>query len=83
MTKLEKSNCDKTQKLKLWPNSKKFKLWQNPKTHIVTVVQVTVVVTVAVVTVVIMTAFSKNNLTPRQPMRSSQGSFSRFSPFFL
>ena len=56
---------------------------------IVTVVTVTVVIfvtlaivtvaTIAVGTVVIVTYFSKNNLTPRQQMRYSQGSFSRFS----
>ena len=54
-----------------------------------TVVKVTVVIfvtlvivtvaTVAVGTVVIATYFSKNNLTPQQQMRYSQGSFSRFS----
>ena len=59
---------------------------------IVTVVTVTVVIfvtlvivtvaTVAVGTVVIVTYFSKNNLTPRQQMRYSQGSFSRFSRCF-
>ena len=59
----------------------------------VTVVTVTVVifatvviVTVAIVaagTVVIVKYFSKNNLTPRQQMRYSQGSFSRFSRCFL
>ena len=55
---------------------------------IVTVVTVTVVIFVTVVivtvatvaagTVVIVTYFNKNNLTPRQQMRYSQGSFSRF-----
>ena len=59
---------------------------------IVTVVTVTVVIfvtlvivtvaTVAVGTVVIVTYFSKNNLTPQQQMRYSQGSFSRFSRYF-
>ena len=63
------------------------------KVVIVTVVKVTVVTfvtllivtvaTVAVGTVVISTYFSKNNLTPRQQMRYSQGSFSRFSRCFL
>ena len=47
-----------------------------------TVVIVTVV-TVAVVTVVIVRSFSKNNLTPRQQMRCSRCSFSRFSRCFL
>ena len=37
------------------------------------------VVTVAVVTVWIVTSFSKDNLTPQQPMRCSRCSFSRFS----
>ena len=48
----------------------------------VTLVIVTVA-TVAVGTVVIVTYFSKNNLTPQQQMRYSQGSFSRFSRCFL
>ena len=41
------------------------------------------VATVAVGTVVIATYFSKNNLTPRQQMRYSQGSFSQFSRCFF
>ena len=64
-------------KLKLWQNSnsicdktQKNKLWQNSKTQNMTVVIVTVV-TVAVVTVVLVTSFSKNNLTPQQRMRCS------------
>ena len=76
VTKLEKSSCNKTRKLNLWQNSK-IKWWKNWKTQIVTVLVVTVV-KVAVVTVVKVTSFSKNNWTPRQPMRSSQGSFLRF-----
>ena len=77
----------KTQKLKLWQISKtqiltKIKLWQNSNTQIVTVVIVTVV-TVAVVTVVIVASFSKNNLTPWQPMRCSQDSFLPFSRCFF
>ena len=68
MTKIN-SNCDKTQKLKLW---------QTSKTQIVTVVRVTLV-TVAVVTVVIVTSFSKSHLTPWQPMTCSQGNFLQFS----
>ena len=47
----------------------------------VTVVILTVA-TVAVGTVVMMTYFSKNNLTPRQQMGYSQGSFLRFSRCF-
>ena len=35
MTKLENLNCDKTQKPKLWQNSK-LKLWQNQKNLILT-----------------------------------------------
>ena len=38
--------------------------------------------TMALVMVVIVTYFSKNNLTPQQQMRYSQGSFSRFSQCF-
>ena len=87
-TKL-KSNCDKTQKLKLctnWDKTKKIKLRQNStqivtknsnllnsKTQIVTVVIVTLV-TVAVVTVVIVTSLRKD-LTPRQPMKRSCAAF--------
>ena len=77
--KLKKSICDKIQKIKYWQNSKtqiatkKIKLWQNSKTQIVTVV------IVAVVTAVLVTSFSKNNLTPSQPMRCSHCSFSQFS----
>ena len=41
------------------------------------------VVTVAVGTLVIVTYFSKNNLTPRQQMRYSQGSFSQLSRCFF
>ena len=42
-----------------------------------------IVVIVTVVTVVvIVTSFSKNNLTPQQHMRYSQGSFSQFSRCF-
>ena len=65
VTKNKNSNCDQTQKLKLS---------QNSKTQFVTVVIVTVV-TVAVVTVVIVTYFTKNNLTPGQPMKYSWCSF--------
>ena len=72
VTKLKKSNCDKTQKLKLR---------QNSKTQIVIVVIVKVV-TVAVVTLVIETSYSKNNLTPLQLMKSLWGSFSRFLQCF-
>ena len=43
MTKLKNSHCEKTQKLKLWQNSKtqivatqKLNFWQNSKTQIVT-----------------------------------------------
>ena len=49
---------------------------------IVTVEWVTLV-TMALVMVVIVTYFSQNNLTPRQQMRYSQGSFSRFSRCFF
>ena len=119
VTNLKNSNWDKTQKLKLWQNSKcdqtkksngdktqknklcqysktqivtklknsncyktkKNNVWQNPKSKIVAVVIVTVV-TVTVVTLVILISFSKNNLTPWQPIRWSRGSFSWFSQCF-
>ena len=57
LTKLKKLNCDK--------NKKKRKLWQDSKALIVTVVIVTVV------TVAVVIYFSKNNLTPWQPMKCS------------
>ena len=41
------------------------------------------IVTVAVVTIVMVTYFSKNNLTPRQPMRCSWCSFLQFLWGFL
>ena len=40
-------------------------------------------VTVVVVTVVIVTSFSKDNLTPQQPMKCSRCSFSRFLRCFI
>ena len=59
---------------------------------IVTVVTVTVIIfvtlvivtvaTVAVGTVVIVTYFSKNNLTPRQPMRFLRAAFRDLAMFF-
>ena len=88
MAKLKNSNCDKTQKNKLWHNLKnqivtkiknsncaKLKKFNcvNSKTQIVIVIKMTVVTKV-----VIMTSFSKNTLTPWQPT-NSQGSFSQFS----
>ena len=76
MTKLKNLNCDKTEKSNC-DKTQKLKLWQNSKTQIVTVVIVTLV-TVADLTVVIVTSFSKNNLTPRQPMRCSQAAFYDF-----
>ena len=70
VTKLERSNCNQTQKLK---SCKTKKLnWDNSKTQIVIVIKMTVVTEV-----VIMTSFSKNTLTPWQP-NNSQGSFSQF-----
>ena len=69
MTKLKKSNCDKTQK--------NLTLWQKSKTQIMTVVIVSVV-TVAVVTVVIVTSFNKDKLTPQKPMICSWCSFLQF-----
>ena len=41
-----------------------------------------VVIVTVVAVVVIVTSFSKNNLTPRLPMRCSQGSFLQFSQRF-
>ena len=75
-------NGDKTQKLKFLQNSKtqiltklkKIKWWQTSKTQLMTVVILTVVTVV-----VIVTYFTKNNSTPRQPMRCVQGSFLQFS----
>ena len=67
-TTFNNSNCEKTQKIKLW---------QLKNSIIVSIV------TVAVVTVVKVTYLSKNNMTPWQPMRCSRCSFSRFSQCFL
>ena len=73
MAKLKNSNCDKTQKNKLWQNlkdqivtklknsnceeKKRRKKCDNSKTHIVMVIKMTVVTKV-----VIMTSFSKKHL---------------------
>ena len=59
VTKLERSNRDQTQKLKLCKTKKKN--CDNLKTEIVIVIKMTVVTEV-----VIMTSFSKNTLTPDQ-----------------
>ena len=64
MTNPKNLICDKTQKLKLWQNSKsltmtKIKTWQNLKNQIVMVVIVTVVTVVTVV--VRVTSSCKNN----------------------
>ena len=67
LTKLKKK-LSHNFKLKLWQNLSQIVILL--KTQIV-IVQIVTVVTV----VVIVTSFSKNNLTPRQPMRFSQGSF--------
>ena len=56
VTKLERSNCDQTQKLKLCKNIKK-KNCDNSKTQIVMVIKMTVVTEV-----VIMTSISKKHL---------------------
>ena len=79
MTKLKNSNCDKTQKFKFY--CCKHKQSNCDKTQILTVVIVTVV-TVALVTVVIMASFSKNKLTPQQPLRCSRCRFSQFLQCF-
>ena len=82
MTKLKKkqivttpknSNCDQNSKLNC-DQTKKNQIVTKLKIQIVTVVIVTVL-TVAVVTVVLGTFYSKNNLTPQQPMICSQCRF--------
>ena len=70
------------QKTQLVTKLKKNQLSQNSKYLIVTVVIVTIV-TVAIVTEVIVIYISKNNLTPQQPMRCSQGSFLQFLQCFI
>ena len=83
VTKLQNSNCDKIIKKKpIFGNIKelkydktlqlkmwktKKKMWQNFKKS----------------NCEIVTYFSKNNLTPQQLMKCSQGSFSRFSLCFI
>ena len=87
----QNSNCDKTQnvtKLKLWPSSKtqivtklkksncdktqKLKLWQNINYDQYQFMKKDTS----------EWSFSRNILTPWQPMRCSLGSFSWFSQFF-
>ena len=70
VTKLERSNCNQTQKLKSCKLKKKINC-DNSKTQIVIVMNMTVVTEL-----VIMTSFSKNTLTPWQ-LTNSQGSFSQ------
>ena len=82
VTKLVHFNCEKTEKINLGKKQKKIKLWQNLNNQIVTKLKsqiVTVVIVTVVTVVVIVKYFSKNNLTPQQPMRCSQSSFSQFS----
>ena len=69
VTKLINSNYDKTPKLKLWQNSK-LKLWQNLKYDKSQVMKIKKT---------LLGSFSKNILTPWQPMRCSLGSVFRFS----
>ena len=76
MTKFNNSNCEKTQ-TQIMTKLKKSNC-DNSKTQIVMIVIVTVVTAV-----VRLTSFSKNNLTPRQPMRYSQGSFLQFLRCFV
>ena len=115
MTKLKKSNCDKTKKtqhfeksslensicdntqvvttLKLWQKSKcdktqivtkihKLKLWQNSKTQIVTKPELWQIV-VYDNKKYFKWSFSRNILTPWQPIRSSLGSVLQFSLCFF
>ena len=76
MTKLERSNCEQTEKLQLCKTKKKFNC-DNSKTQIGKVIKITVVTEV-----VIMTSLSKNTLTPWQPT-NSQGSFSQLLRCFI
>ena len=79
----QNSNCDKTQIVK---NSKtqnvrkKLKLWQNSKTQIVTKLELWQISIYEEKT--LKGSFSRNNLTPWQPMRCSLGSVLRFSQLF-
>ena len=90
MTKLKNSNCDKFQKLKLQQNLKtkiltKLKLGQNSKTQNVTTQKVKFwqnskgkLWQNSIYNKTLKESFNKNNLTPRQRMRCSLGSVSRF-----
>ena len=90
MTKLKKSNCDKTQKLKLWQTLttqivtklKNMKLWQNPNPQIVTKLNnsncdKTQKLKFWSKNNFWQKSFVKNKLTPRQPMRCIWGSYLR------
>ena len=92
VTKLKNSNCDKIKKNKImskfinsnYDKNHQLKLWQKSKNQILEKLknQILTAVIVEVVTlVVIVTYFRKNNSTPWQPMRCSQGSFSQFSRY--
>ena len=92
MRKLKNLNCDKTQKQKLRQNSNKqiVTKFENSNFYKTLIVkknsknQFVIVVIVTVVTVVVIgTYFSKNDMTPPQPMRCSQSSFLRFLQCFL
>ena len=92
LTKLQDANFDKTPKLKLGEkiqcsNCEKKTLtqwWPNMETQITQIKTVVIVTVVTVVTVVVIViSFSKNNSTPWQPMRYSQGSFLQFSRCFV
>ena len=95
MTKQKKSNCDKTEKLKWWPNWKicivtklkthsektlKLKLWQNSKTEIMTKLKNS---NSNQKNNFWTKFFLKNNLTPQQLMRCVRGSYSRSRDVFL
>ena len=71
LIKLKNSKCDKTQKLKVW---------QNWKTQLVTKLKYDKSQFMTKNT--LKESFSKNILTPWQPMRCSLGSFLRFSRYF-
>ena len=91
VTILKNSNCDKTQKHKcdkspilnthIVKKTQNLKLWQNSKNQNVTKLKNSNCDKTQ--KVIIVTYFSKNNLTPRQPMRCSWGSFLQFLWCFL
>ena len=82
VTKLKNSNCDQTQNLKLWQNSKTQIVKKNWKTQIFTQLKLLQNLKTQIVTKLTNTIyFSKNNLTPPKPMRFLRAAFRDLAMF--